>query len=102
MRILTIGGGRFSGRALTGLALAQGHEVTMFHRGSGADDPWPAAEHVHGDRADGFGDLAGRSFDAVLAFCAFYPRQVSEAAAAFPDAGRYLFISSLSAPTEGH
>jgi len=101
MRILTIGGGRFSGRALTGLALEGGHEVTMFHRGSGPDDPWPDAEHVHGDRADGFADLAGRPFDAVLDFCGFYPRQVREAAAAFPDAGRYLFISSISAHTEG-
>lgn len=101
MRILMIGGARFSGRATTGLALEGGHEVTLFHRGSGPDDPWPAAEHVHGDRADGFGDVAGRPFDAVIDFCAFYPRQIREAAAALPDAGRYLFISSISAHTEG-
>ena len=101
MRILTIGGGRFSGRALTGLASDAGHDVTMFHRGSGPDDPWPEVEHVHGDRAEGFGALAGRPFDAVLDFCGFYPRQVREAADAFPDAGRYLFISSISAHTEG-
>ncbi|HYJ61528.1 MAG TPA: NAD-dependent epimerase/dehydratase family protein, partial [Actinomycetota bacterium] len=101
MRILTIGGGRFSGRALTGLASDAGHDVTMFHRGSGPDDPWPAAEHVHGDRAEGFGSLAGRPFDAVLDFCGFFPRQIREAADAFPDAGRYLFISSISAHTEG-
>ena len=35
MRICTIGGTRFSGRAFTGLRLEQGHEVTVFHRGGG-------------------------------------------------------------------
>lgn len=97
MRLLTIGGTRFSGRALTGQALEHGHEVTIFHRGGGEDDPWPTAEHVHGDRAEGFGAIAGRSFDAVVDFCGFFPRQLREAAAAFPDAGRYAFVSSLSA-----
>ena len=36
MRICTIGGTRFSGRAFTGLALAEGHDVTVFER-----DPAP-------------------------------------------------------------
>ncbi|HTG46424.1 MAG TPA: NAD-dependent epimerase/dehydratase family protein [Actinomycetota bacterium] len=97
MRMLVIGGARFSGRALCGLALDAGHEVTMFHRGTGPEDPWPAAEHVHGDRHEGFGDLAGRSFDAVVDTCAFVPRDVEEAADAFGDAGLALFVSSLSA-----
>jgi 2'-hydroxyisoflavone reductase len=98
MRLLTIGGTRFSGRALTGLALERGHEVTVFHRGvAGAEDPWRDAEHVHGDRAEGFGALTGRSFDAVVDLCGFFPRQLREGAAAFPGVGRYVFISSLSA-----
>ncbi|MGZ4149262.1 MAG: NAD-dependent epimerase/dehydratase family protein [Actinomycetota bacterium] len=97
MELLLIGGARFSGRALTGLALEHGHDVTLFHRGSGPDDPWPAAAHVHGDREDGFGDLAGRRFDAIVDTCGFVPRTLAESAAAFPDAGRYLFVSSLSA-----
>ncbi len=100
MKLLTIGGGRFSGRALTGQALEQGHDVTIFHRGSGPDDPWPGAEHVHGDRADGFGAIAGRSFDAVVDFCGYVPRELRGSAAAFPDVGRYLFISSVSAHRE--
>jgi 2'-hydroxyisoflavone reductase len=101
MRILTIGGGRFSGRAFTGQALGAGHEVTMFHRGSGPDDPWPEATHVHGDRDEGFGDLTGSAFDAIVDFCAYVPRSVREVAAAFPNSGRYLFISSISAYREG-
>jgi 2'-hydroxyisoflavone reductase len=100
MRLLTIGGGRFSGRALTGQALERGHEVTIFHRGSGPDDPWPEAEHVHGDRKDGFDALAGRGFDAVVDFCAYVPREIREAAAALTSPGRYAFISSVSAHRE--
>lgn len=104
MKILTIGGTRFSGRALSGQALERGHDVTIFHRGGSPDggepDPWPDAEHVHGDRGDGLGALAGRSFDAVVDFCGFFPRQVREAAAALPDVGRYAFVSSLSAHTD--
>jgi 2'-hydroxyisoflavone reductase len=96
MQILVIGGTRFSGRAFTGAALDAGHEVTVFHRGKGSDDPWPEAEHVHGDRSDGFGGLAGRSFDAVVDFCGYLPREIREATAALPG-GRYVFISSLSA-----
>ena len=100
MRLLTIGGGRFSGRALTGQALDRGHEVTIFHKGSGPDDPWSDAEHVHADRAEGFGALGGRTFDAVVDFCGYVPREVRESAAAFADAGRYAFISSVSAHRE--
>jgi 2'-hydroxyisoflavone reductase len=100
MRLLTIGGGRFSGRALTGLALERGHDVTIFHRGSGPEDPWPAATHVHADRADGFGAIDDPGFDAVIDFCGYVPREVRETAAAFPDIGRYLFISSVSAHRE--
>jgi len=96
MRILTIGGTRFSGRALTGMALESGHDVTVFHRGGGVDDPWPDAEHVHGDRVDGFDGLAGRSFDAVVDLCGYVPREVRASAEAFADTGLYVFVSSLS------
>src|SRR3954454_24394246 len=99
MRICTIGGTRFSGRAFTGLALEQGHDVTIFHRG-GKEEPWPEAEHVHGDRDGGLGALSGRSFDAVVDFCAFVPRQIDEAMEALSDAGRYVFISSGPAHLE--
>src|SRR3954466_6020102 len=98
MRICTIGGTRFSGRAFTGLALEQGHDVTIFHRG-GKEEPWPEADHVHGDRDGDLGALAGRSFDAVVDFCAFVPRQVTGALEVVGD-GRYVFISSVSAHLE--
>ena len=44
MKLLVIGGTQFSGRALTGMALERGDEVTIFHRGSGTDDVYPEAE----------------------------------------------------------
>ena len=96
MKLLLIGGTRFSGRALTGLALERGHDVTVFHRGTGNEDPWPDAEHVHGDRAGGFGALAGRSFDAVADMCGYVPRELRASCSAFADAALYAFVSSLS------
>src|SRR5215213_71386 len=99
MRICTIGGTRFSGRAFTEQALAQGHDVTVFHRGETGDDPFPQATHVHGDRDGGLDAVQGESFDAVVDFCAYNPRQVREAAAVVGD-GRYVFISSVSAHRE--
>ncbi|MGZ8572024.1 MAG: epimerase [Actinomycetota bacterium] len=101
MRLLVIGGARFSGRALTGFAVDRGHQVTMFHRGGGPDDPWPEAEHIHGDRKDGFGALRGRSFDAVVDTCAYVTGDLRTAADAFPDVATYAFISSLSAHIDG-
>ncbi len=99
MRLCTIGGTSFSGRAFTGLALDAGHEVTVFHRGSGADDPWPGAEHIHGDRGKDLSALAGRSFDAIVDFCGYVPREIRESTTMLPD-GRYVFISSVSAHEE--
>jgi 2'-hydroxyisoflavone reductase len=100
MRLLFIGGARFSGRALAGLALERGHEVTLFHRGTGAEDPWPEAEHVHADRVDGFDVLAGRSFDAVVDTCGYVPREMRAAGEALADVGLYAYYSSLSAHTD--
>ena len=100
MKLLLIGGTRFSGRALTGLALERGHDVTVFHRGTGDEDPWPDAEHVHGDRADGFAALAGRAFDAVADMCGYVPRELRASCSAFADAGLYAFVSSLSVHTD--
>jgi 2'-hydroxyisoflavone reductase len=97
VKILMIGGTRFSGRALTGMALEHGHDVTVLHHGGGPEDPWPDAEHVHRDRADGFDGLTGRAFDAVVDSCGYVPREVRDAGDVFANVGRYCFYSSLSA-----
>jgi 2'-hydroxyisoflavone reductase len=95
MRLLIIGGTRFSGRALTGSALAAGHEVTLFHRQE--TDLFPEAEHVFGDRDLGVGALEGRTFDAVVDTCGYVPRAVRASAELLHDSGWYGFVSSLSA-----
>jgi 2'-hydroxyisoflavone reductase len=45
--------------------------------------------------------LPDRSFDAVVDLCGYVPREVRQSAAALPDVGRYVFISSISAHREG-
>ena len=49
MKLLIIGGAKFSGRALTGLALDAGHDVTIFHRGGGPGIRG-RRRSTHGDR----------------------------------------------------
>ena len=95
MKLLVIGGVRFSGRALTELALERGHEVTLFHRTP--TDLLPDAEHVIGDRDEGVDVLAGRTFDAVVDTCGYVPRAVRSSTELLADSGWYGFISSLSA-----
>ena len=98
MRLLVIGGARFSGRALSELALERGHEVTLFHRTP--SELLPEAEHVIGDRDQGVEPLAGRAFDAVVDTCGYVPRAVRASAELLADSGWYGFISSLSAHPE--
>ena len=101
MKLLVIGGTQFSGRALTGMALERGDEVTIFHRGSGTDDVHPDAEHVHGDRDEGVDALKGRTFDAVVDTCGYVPRAVRASTALLADSAWYGYISSISAHLEG-
>ena len=97
MRILSIGGTRFFGRAFVEEAARRGHEVTVFHRGESEPDGFPSVEHVHGDRKAGLDGLAGGSWDAVLDTWAFVPREVGELADAIGDRiGLYALVSSLS------
>lgn len=96
MRILILGGTQFVGRHFVEAAVARGHELTLFNRGS---KPAPAgvAHQVVGDRNTDLARLAGRDFDAVLDTSAYVPRQVAEAAAALEGAvGAYLLVSTIS------
>jgi 2'-hydroxyisoflavone reductase len=97
MKILTVGGTRFFGRAFVEESVRHGHTVTVFHRGGAEPGDLPDVEHLHGDRKDGLEMLAGRSWDAVLDTCAFVPREVRELADAIGDRiGHYTLVSSLS------
>jgi 2'-hydroxyisoflavone reductase len=98
MRILIVGGTAFVGRHITQAALDAGHEVTLFHRGKTGADLFSQAMHLTGDRDQDLSALAGRSFDATIDVCGFFPRQVRSLAGALDGrGGRYVFISSMSA-----
>src|SRR3954451_440857 len=101
MRILVVGGTRFVGRHVVEAALQRGHEVTLLHRGQTNPDLFPSVEHIIADRDDGLAELDGRTFDATVDVCAYFPRQVRSLHEALGDgAGHYLYVSSVSAYAE--
>jgi nucleoside-diphosphate-sugar epimerase len=98
MRILMIGGTRFIGRHMVELALAAGHDVTVFHRGQSGAELFPGVEHRIGDRNSDLSALADGTWDATVDTCAYVPRQVQELADVLGErAGHYLLVSSVSA-----
>ncbi|HEX9030525.1 MAG TPA: NAD-dependent epimerase/dehydratase family protein [Streptosporangiaceae bacterium] len=98
MRILIIGGTRFVGRHITQAALADGHEVTLFHRGRTGSELFPQARHLIGDRNEDLSALAQGSWDATVDACAYVPRHVRTLARALDGRGGHqVFISSTSA-----
>jgi 2'-hydroxyisoflavone reductase len=104
MRILVVGGTRFVGRQIVESALADGHEVTVLHRGITGPDLFPGAEHLLGNRFTDLGLLAGREWDATIDVCAYFPRAVDELATALDGrGGQHVFISTVSvyAPPPG-
>ncbi|HEX8354519.1 MAG TPA: NAD-dependent epimerase/dehydratase family protein, partial [Pyrinomonadaceae bacterium] len=97
MKLLVLGGTKFLGRHLVGLALGRGHEVTLFNRGRLNPELFPEAERLRGDRDGGLEALKGRRWDAVVDTCGFSPRVVRDSAALLADAAEhYTFVSSIS------
>src|SRR5689334_6663635 len=97
MRLLILGGTVFLGRALVDSALARGHEVTLFHRGKHNPDLFPNVERILGDRNTELDRLDGKTWDAVIDTCGYFPRQVADSARRLAGAtGHYTFISSIS------
>lgn len=101
MRLLVLGGTVFLGRAIVAEALARGHEVTLFNRGT-----HPALEGVtslRGDRAGGeLGALATGEWDSVIDTSGYVPRIVRASATLLaPRIGHYCFVSSVSVYAPG-
>lgn len=98
MKLLVIGGTRFLGRAIVNHALVAGHEVTLFNRGQSNPDLYSGkVETLIGDRDGGLAVLDGRSWDAVIDTCGYFPRLVRDSATFLADAvQQYVFISSIS------
>src|SRR5436190_20292524 len=98
MRILFIGGTRFVGRHLAEMAVATGHDVTVFHRGKTGRGEIEGAEEVLDDRDGGLDPLAGREWETVVDTSGYFPRVVRASAGLLAVAAeRYVYVSSLSA-----
>ncbi|MGB1249774.1 MAG: NAD-dependent epimerase/dehydratase family protein [Candidatus Promineifilaceae bacterium] len=96
MNLLVMGGTQFLGRAIVDAAVAAGHTVTLFNRGKTGVDLFPSLEKLRGDRKDGnLTALQGRTFDAVIDVCAFFPRVVRELLETVKTA-HYTLISTIS------
>jgi 2'-hydroxyisoflavone reductase len=98
MTILVVGGGVFVGRAVAEAAAARGHSVFVFNRGRSSSAPPPGVGWIQGDRDRDLGALGGRTWDAVVDACGYFPGQVTSLLSALRGRlGRYVFISTVSA-----
>ena len=100
MRIVVLGGTRFLGRAVADVALARGHELTLFNRGRTEPDLFPTVERLRGDRTGDLSALAGRTWNAVVDTSGFVPAVARASAELLRDSGRYVFVSSISVYAE--
>lgn len=103
LKLLVLGGTGLIGPPMVEYALARGHEVTLFNRGTTSPDLFPGLEKLRGDRDGDLASLAaeiatGRRWDAVIDNTASLPRWVTASAGLLADhADLYLYTSSISA-----
>ena len=99
MRVLIIGGTAFVGPFVARQLHAQGHRVTLFHRGRTAADLPAGVAHLHGDRArlaDHAAAFRHLAPDVVLDMFPATEAMASAVVAAFGGlAGRLVAISSI-------
>ncbi len=98
MKILIIGGTKFSGRHLVKAALDNNHEVTIFHRGNHPAGDLGDVEEILGDRNFDLEKLENRSWNSVVDMCGYLPQWVESSTNSLKDSvPKYVFISSISA-----
>ena len=102
LSMLFLGGTGFLGPHQIEYALARGHRVTMFNRGSNPGMYGDAVEELTGNRDanvdGGLSSLQGdRRWDVVIDNSGYVPRHVRDSANLLKDrCGRYLFISTVA------
>ena len=102
LRILFLGGTGFLGPHQIRHALARGHEVTMFNRGSNAGMYGDEVEELIGNRDeridDGLSVLRGdREWDVVVDNSGYVPRHVRDSVELLKDrCGRYVYVSTVA------
>jgi len=101
MKILIIGGTKFSGRHLVKSALANNHGVTIFHRGNHPAGDLGDVQEILGDRIFDLDKLKDQSWDVAIDMCGYLPQWVESSAAFLKNlVKKYVFISSISAYDE--
>ncbi len=98
MRVLIIGGTRNLGPSIVRAMLAEGHHVTIFHRGRTLFKALRGVEVLHGDRGerdDCERLLGSREFDAVIDMTLYNGRDAAIAIDVLQGrVGHYIFIST--------
>ncbi|GAB3948889.1 SDR family oxidoreductase [Kribbella albertanoniae] len=95
MRLLVLGGTKNLGRHVVEAALRDGHEVTLFNRGTTNPGLFPEVRRMIGDRADPSA-LAAGEWDCVIDMSGFLVRDVRLSAEVLRDrVGRYTYMSSI-------
>jgi 2'-hydroxyisoflavone reductase len=78
-------------------ALAEGHHVTLFHRGRTGAGLFAGTPRLIGDRCGDLSALATGTWDGVFDFSGFRPGEVEATARLLaPRAGHYTFMSSIA------
>ncbi len=96
MNLLVLGGTQFVGRHIVAEACRRDHTVTLFNRGT-HQEVFPDLEQLTGDRNEDLSALAGRSWDAAVDTCGYFPRQLELSTEALKNnVGHYTFISTIS------
>jgi 2'-hydroxyisoflavone reductase len=99
MNVLVLGGTVFYGRHLVAALIARGHRVTTFNRGNHTVDAALPVTRIIGDRTrpDELARIPADGWDAVIDPSSDIPDHVAAAATHLRSAGRYVYISSISA-----
>lgn len=98
MQILVMGGTRFVGVATVEALLRDGHDVTVFHRGS-RSPTWSApVTHVLGDRtvAADLSQLREHEFEAIVDLSAYTQDQTGLLLDALPDVAHLVHVSTVN------
>jgi len=102
LKILFLGGTGFIGPHEIEYALARGHEVTMFNRGSKAGLYGDRVEEIVGNRDaqidDGLKGLEGdRTWDVIVDNSGYVPRHVRDSVALLKErTSRYIYVSTVA------
>lgn len=100
LRILILGGTGFTGPHQVRYAIARGHKVAVFNRGTRSSDLPASVEYLRGDRNAANGVAALRNsgpWDVVIDVPTTLPKWIRDAGEALKGrAGHFVFVSTIS------